>query len=137
MSDNPQNNRFGAGSAASNGSLASRIGASFFQRKSDSTATQNRPAPTFNRTTNTAQTSAFGSTANRSASTLSQRVAQNGNAIASVMRKTSQPNRAQFTPSTYPGITNLAMDAQTAGYDSISERNQDIQPTTQDRRKGQ
>lgn len=56
-----------------------------------------------------------------------------GNAIASVLNKTAEPKRAQFTPSSYPGITSLAIASQKAGYDSVAARNPDIQPTTMDR----
>ncbi len=141
MSDNPQNNNFG------NGSI-SRIASSFLHRKSDSapasSSASTSTSSSFNRTLSVSPMSTASSLGNRSfggagtatpgagtASTLATR--QSGNAIASVMRKTSTPNRAQFTPSTYPGITNLAIASQKAGYDSVSARNPDIQPTTQDR----
>ena len=141
MSDNPQNNNFGKGSISS-------IASSFLHRKSDSapasSSASTSTSSSFNRTLSVSPTSTASSLGNRSfggagtatpgagtASTLATR--QSGNAIASVMRKTSTPNRAQFTPSTYPGITNLAIASQKAGYDSVSARNPDIQPTTQDR----
>ena len=57
-----------------------------------------------------------------------------GNAIASVLKKTADvPNRAQFTPSTYPGAGRLAIASQRAGYDSVAARNPGFVPTTTDR----
>ena len=119
MAGSPQS-RYGSDAAASG--LNSRTsGTSFFSRNSRSN-------------TSDAPSSLYGSitTSSRGTSSVSNRAA-NGNAIASVMRKTAQPNRAQFTPSSYPGITNLAIASQKAGYDSVAARNPDIQPTTQDR----
>lgn len=119
MAGSPQS-RYGSDAAASG--LSSRTsGTSFFSRNSRSN-------------TSDAPSSLYGSitTSSRGTSSVSNRAA-NGNAIASVMRKTAQPNRAQFTPSSYPGITNLAIASQKAGYDSVAARNPDIQPTTQDR----
>lgn len=120
MAGSPQS-RYGSDAASSN--LNSRTsGTSFFSRNTRSN-------------TSDAPSSLYGSittSSSRGTSSVSNRAA-NGNAIASVMRKTAQPNRAQFTPSSYPGITNLAIASQKAGYDSVAARNPDIQPTTQDR----
>ena len=119
MAGSPQS-RYGA-DAATSGLNSRTSGTSFFSRNSRSS-------------TSDAPSSPYGSitTSSRGASSVNNRAA-NGNAIASVMRKTAQPNRAQFTPSSYPGITNLAIASQKAGYDSVAARNPDIQPTTQDR----
>ena len=119
MAGSPQS-RYGSDAASSN--LNSRTsGTSFFSRNTRSN-TSDAPASLYGSIT----------TSSRGTSSVSNRAA-NGNAIASVMRKTAQPNRAQFTPSSYPGITNLAIASQKAGYDSVAARNPDIQPTTQDR----
>ena len=119
MAGSPQS-RYGS-DAATSGLNSRTSGTSFFSRNSRSN-------------TSDAPSSLYGSitTSSRGTSSVSNRAA-NGNAIASVMRKTAQPNRAQFTPSSYPGITNLAIASQKAGYDSVAARNPDIQPTTQDR----
>lgn len=55
------------------------------------------------------------------------------NAVASILQQTSSSNRAKFTPSSYPGITKLAIASQRAGYESVAARNPDIQPASQDR----
>ena len=143
MTDNPQN-RYGTESNPSN-TLASRTtGTSLFGRRSaEDSDSQNVPART---TTSVAparpSNSLFGSrtstTATSTAANATKPLAphqyKSGNAIASVMRKTSYgPQRAQFTPSDYPGITKLAIASQRAGYDSVAARNPDILPTTQDR----
>lgn len=75
--------------------------------------------------------SASGSSAFSSGSATPRR--HHGNAIESVLKKTADPNRAQFTPSTYPGAGSLAIASQRAGYDSVQARNPQIKPTTTDR----
>lgn len=149
MSDNQQN-RFGAENSSSSTLQSRTTGTSLFGRRS----AENQTVPA--RTTANTNTSAPASTATRSffgratsapatATTSVQRDLgerpshnsehhkRNGNAIASVMRKTATPARAQFTPSNYPGITKLAIASQRAGYDSVAARNPDIVPSTQDR----
>lgn len=111
------------GTASTSSARPSRLGATFtssFNRGTSSTATS---ASSSSSSLNN-RTSTTSSTMNRT---------RGGNAIASVLRKTENPNRAQFTPSTYPGATNLSIASQRAGFDSVAARNPGYQPTTQDR----
>lgn len=145
MTDNPQN-RFGTESNPSNTLVSRTTGTSLFGRRSaEDSDSQNVPArTTANATTARPSNSLFGSrtsttsttstTSNFAGKPLAPHHHKSGNAIASVMRKTtSGPQRAQFTPSDYPGITKLAIASQKAGYDSVAARNPDILPSTQDR----
>lgn len=111
MSDNPQRERFGAGTFAPPGS-------------SNSNNTSGRTFGFFNRSTPGAAPSL---------STPSNADRSTGNALSSVLRKTQQAERAEFTPSSYPGVTSLAIASQKAGFDSVAARNPDIQPATTDR----
>ena len=82
---------------------------------------------------NSSRTSLFDKDTNSGSSSFtSASLQQSGQAIRAVLNKTQQGNQAQFTPSSYPGITSLAIASQQAGYDSVAARNPNIKPSSQD-----